>query len=439
MKLNIGCGKKYEPNYCNIDLHESLVADKLMSAVNLQFEDNSSEEIKAVQLIEHLTFFEAIYALSEFYRVLEPGGKLIVETPDLKKVCQHYLNSNDDQKKQILGWIYGIPHKGLQHKLCFPPFLLIELLEQSGFFNITTSNFYNHDFIPSVRFECTKDVNNDQHEVFQIITKLRKELISNGQIYFNDSFLIKEQEDLISFIRSKLDEVKTNQSKKTFYELFIELLIKWPDVVDPLLVVIKDGTNISQAQYSNIKGVAELMIEINIVNILYNSIKEGPINPGSQKIVLFAIESFAKKIIEKLLYSNEDRTSLVKNLINLSQDSKENGNKIYSTALVEKKSFDLYYLGIKSFHKEKYKQAHNLFLRAIKFNRDNYLFFWYLAKTLAKLKSFSQAEKIYKKTLHLIKKTNVQNKQEFKSQIQNELNQIKERRSNKPNFNLAKI
>ncbi len=156
MKLNIGCGKKYDPHYCNIDLYEDLVADRLMSAFNLEFDDNTCDEIKAIHIIEHLSFFETIYALSEFFRVLEPNGKLILETPDLEKTCEHYLKANGEQKKDILGWFFGIPHKGLQHKLCFPPFLLIELLENTGFDNITTSSFYNEESIPTVRIKCYK-------------------------------------------------------------------------------------------------------------------------------------------------------------------------------------------------------------------------------------------------------------------------------------------
>ncbi|MHA2121644.1 MAG: class I SAM-dependent methyltransferase, partial [Promethearchaeota archaeon] len=75
MRLNVGCGKKYEPEYSNIDLFEDLIADKLMSAINLDFEDYCCEEVKAIQIIEHLTFFEAIYALNEFFRVLKLKGK----------------------------------------------------------------------------------------------------------------------------------------------------------------------------------------------------------------------------------------------------------------------------------------------------------------------------------------------------------------------------
>ncbi len=432
MKLNIGCGKKYDPNYCNIDLYEDLVADRLMSALNLEFDDNSCDEIKAIHVIEHLNFFEAIYALSDFFRVLEPNGKLILETPDLEKACQHYLKANEEQKKEILGWLYGIPHKGLQHKLCFPPFLLIELLENTGFENITTSNFYNVEDIPSVRFECYKCRNGNEFEVFQIISKLRKELRLNNQIDFTDSFITKEQEDLVSFIALKLLGFKKKQKKELKQELFVDLLFKWPEVVSTLLSVIQNEIYISQVEYLHIKEISDLLVKYNIVNILFNSITKGPLNPGLQRIVFFSVESFARKLIENLLNSVENRENLIENLKMLHDSPKDFNNKIFSANLIERKALDFYYLGIKSYHQKNYNYAHNLFLRAIKLNRDNYLFFWNLSKTLARLKSYNQSEKIYKKTLRLIKMTDIKNKQDLKSQIQQELNWIKKRMENKP-------
>jgi len=434
MKLNIGCGKKYDPDYCNIDLYEDLVADRLMSAFNLEFDDNICDEIKAIHIIEHLSFFETIYALSEFFRVLEPNGKLILETPDLEKTCQHYLKANGEQKKEILGWFFGIPHKGLQHKLCFPSFLLIELLDNTGFENITTSNFYNDEFIPSVRVKCYKSGNNDEFEVFQVISKLRKELLLSNQIDFADSFLTKEQEDLITFIASKLLESKKTKITGLIKELFVELLFKWPEVVKTLLLVIQNKRYISHAEYLNINEISDLLIEHKIVNILFNSITEGPTNPGSQRIVLFSVESFARKLIENLLNSKENRESLIEKFKTLHKSSKDLNNKVFSATLIERKALNLFYLGIKSFHQKNYTHAHNLFLRAIKLNRDNYLFFWNLSKTLARLKSYNQSEKVYKKTLRLIKITNVNNKKDLKSQIQDEFNWIKKRKGNKPKF-----
>ena len=434
MKLNIGCGKKYDPDYCNIDLYEDLVADRLMSAFNLEFDDNTCDEIKAIHIIEHLSFFETIYALSEFFRVLEPNGKLILETPDLEKTCQHYLKANGEQKKEILGWFFGIPHKGLQHKLCFPSFLLIDQLENTGFDDITTSRFYNHEAIPSVRFKCYKRGNSEKFEVFQVISKLRKELLLNNQIEFDDSFLTKEQEDLIIFIASKILELKKNKKKELIKELFVELLFKWPKIVKTVLNVIENEGYISPGDYLNIKEISELLIEHRIVNVLFNSITEGPTNPGTQRIIFFSVESFARKLIENLLNSKENRESLIEKIKTLNKTSKDLSNKIFSAALIERKALNLFYLGIKSFHQENYTRAHNLFLRAIKLNRDNYLFFWNLSRTLARLKSYNQSEKVYKKTLRLIRITNVKNKQDLKSKIQDEFNWIRKRKGNKPEF-----
>ncbi len=434
MKLNIGCGKKYEPEYCNIDLYEELVADRLMSAFNLEINDNTCEEIKAIHIIEHLSFFETIYALSEFFRVLEPDGKLILETPDLEKGCQHYLKADAEQKKEILGWFFGIPHKGLQHKLCFPPFLLIELLENTGFDNISNLVFYNDESIPSVRFICCKSGNSDGIGVFQVISKLRKELLLSNQIDFADSFLLKEQEDLVAFIALNLLEFKKTKKKKLIQDLFVELLFKWPGIVKTLLMVVENENFISQVYKLNIKEISELLTKYKIVNILFNSITEAATNPGTQRIIYFSVESFARKLIENLLNSKEDREKLIEKLETLNKSSKDISNKIFSAVLIEREALNLFYLGIKSFHQENYTQAHNLFLRAIKLNRDNYLFFWNLSKTLARLKSYIQAEKVYKKTLRLIKITNVKNKHELKSQIQYEYDWIKKKKGNKPKF-----
>jgi len=434
MKLNIGCGKKYDPDYCNVDLYEDLVADRLMSAYNLEFDENSCEEIKAIHIIEHLSFFETIYALSEFFRVLEPNGKLIIETPDLEKSCQHYLKADREQKKEILGWLFGIPHKGLQHKLCFPSFLLIDQLENTGFEYITTSSFYNHEAIPSVRFNCYKRGNGDDFKVFQIISKLRKDLFLTNQIDFTDSFLTKEQEDIVIFIASKLLESRQTKKKELIKELFVELLFKWPEIVKSLLLVIENENYISPGDFLNIKELSELLIEHRIVNVLFNSITEGPTNPGTQRIVFFSVESFARKLIENILNSKENREELIGKIKTLNKTSKDLSNKIFSVALIERKALNLFYLGIKSFHQKNYTHAHNLFLSAIKLNRDNYIFFWNLSKTLARLESYNKSEKVYKKTLRLIKITKVKNKQDLKSQIQEEFDWIKNRKGNRPKF-----
>ena len=425
MRINIGCGKKFEPEYYNLDLYEDLIADKLMSAVNLDFEDNICQEVKAIQIIEHLSFFETIYALNEFFRVLQPNGKLIIEIPDLRKACQLYLKSNNEQKKIVLGWIYGIPDKGLQHKFCFPAYLFTELLENTGFKEIKIKKYFNSESIPLVRFECYKSENLDDVEVFQILANIRKILHSESYIDFTNSLLIKEQEDLLSSYLIKLLEYQKIRKKEIILEILIDSLIKWPQSVKILLSVLKDKNFISQVESKHILNVTDLLIQLNFPNILCHSLKNILIYPGTQRIAFSSIKSFARKIIKKLILNDEEKDKIISKLKILSDKIEYPEIEFFSHKVLEKKALDYFYLGIKAFFKENYKIAYNRFLRAIKLNRDDFLYFWNLAKILVKLNQKTDAIRYYKRTLRLVKITKLDNKNVIRNEIIKELNYLK--------------
>jgi len=434
MKLNIGCGKKFEPGYCNIDLYETLIADKIMSALNLEFEDNISDEIKAIHVIEHLTYFEAIYALSEFFRVLKPNGKAIIEIPNLSRACQLYSNSDDEFKKQILDWIFGAPHKGLQHKFCFPSFLLIEILENIGFININTRNYINYESIPTIRFECFKPRIRDNIEVFQIITHIRKKLLIEHYIDFSDSFLVKEHENLLALLLVKMLEFKKSGKNEIIFEIIIESLIRRADFVKILLQVINNENYLSQVQIKRIREITNLLIEVNFPNILCYSVKKAPISPGTQKLVLRSIESFARGLIRKLIYSINKKENGINQLEKLFEEIEYPELNFFSSKIIEQKSLDYFYEGIKAFYKENYKMAYNKFLRAVKLYRDDFLYFWNLSRVLAKLNIKEQAIKFYKKTLICLRITNIQLKKEFKTNIKKELIWVRNRKDLPPKF-----
>lgn len=424
MKINIGCGKKYESNYVNVDFYESLVADHLMSATNLEFEDNICEEVRAIQLIEHLTYFETIYALSEFYRILKPGGNLIIETPDLKKACERYITSKNEQKMEVLGWLYGIPHKGLQHKICFPPFLLTELLENSGFEKICTKNYINEEEIPTITFTCQKSESNDDNEIFQSLSNLRKNLLLENKVVFTNSYLCKEQEDIILFIGSKLLELKNNEKRGLFYDLILKLLIYWPEIIEILMMTVKKNSNISKFNLSKVKEAAKILVEQNSISLLYNYITEAPIIPGSQKLMFVYAELYAKKLVEDFLYSRDNQDGLKKKLTKIKNPSIVYNNQVFSATILEKEALDFYYLGIKAYSQQNFNKAQEMFLNAIKCNRDNFKFFWYLSKTLVNLEQFKKARRNYKNALRLLEINNIKNKNDLKSQIQKEIKRI---------------
>lgn len=434
MKLNIGCGKKYEAGYYNIDYYEELVADKLMSAVNLEFDNNVCEEVKAIHIIEHLSYFEAIYALTEFFRVLKPNGILILEIPDLQKACQLYPKADEDQKKEILGWIFGIPHKGLQHKFCFPPNLLIEILENIGFTDINTWNYFNFESIPTIRFECCKPRIRDKFEVFQILTHIRKKLLTENYIDFSDSFLVKENENLLTLFLVKMLEFKKRGNFEIIFEIIIESLIRWPQFVKILLHVINDKNYLSQTQIKQIQEITDLLIEVNYPNILCLSVKKAPMSPGTQKLVFRSIESFARDLIRKLMYNIDEKENIINKLKKLFDEIEYTELNFFTSKIIEQKSLDYFYIGIKAFYKENYKMAYNKFLRAVKLYRDDFLYFWNLSRVLTKLNMKEQAIKFYKKTLICLRITSIQLKKEFKSEIKKELIWVKNRKGSPPKF-----
>lgn len=57
---------------------------KLASLINLPYQDNMFSKILLLDVIEHITNFED--CLSELRRVLKPGGKLIIITPNYRSL-----------------------------------------------------------------------------------------------------------------------------------------------------------------------------------------------------------------------------------------------------------------------------------------------------------------------------------------------------------------
>jgi GT2 family glycosyltransferase/predicted SAM-dependent methyltransferase len=82
VRLNLGCGFKKLEGYTNIDLREECNPD-LQTDISkgLPFDDNSVDEIKAMDFLEHIPIGAVIPTLEEIFRVLKPGGRLEHLTP----------------------------------------------------------------------------------------------------------------------------------------------------------------------------------------------------------------------------------------------------------------------------------------------------------------------------------------------------------------------
>lgn len=83
-KLNLGCGKKKVEGYINIDILEMVKPDIVLDVERYglkQFDDNSINEVRAFDFLEHIRIGKTVFVIEEIYRVLKPDGKFEHLTP----------------------------------------------------------------------------------------------------------------------------------------------------------------------------------------------------------------------------------------------------------------------------------------------------------------------------------------------------------------------
>lgn len=198
VRLHLGCGTVYLEGYMNIDmpilgysfladdrpdlveqnkttvdkyykeeqtketLHKKIVkkccvADEFMDVSNLDYPENSVDEILIVQTFEHLSRSEASKALDNWYRILKPGGKLHIDVPDFEETAKQLLARKNEKEKE---WYYRLifgsqKNEYAFHKDGYSFAKLKTMLEGHGFKDIVQNEDTLH-FYPAVIVECRK-------------------------------------------------------------------------------------------------------------------------------------------------------------------------------------------------------------------------------------------------------------------------------------------
>ncbi len=146
IRLNIGCGSVKEQGYINIDLHDSS-ADLIMDTRDLEYVDNSVDEIYSSHLLEHMGKYEVLPVLKEWARVLKSGGLLKLNLPNLEWCLKNWLAQSEDKRWGLnLDMIFGLQsNPGEYHKTGFSKAHLECYLRQAGFEEIKIADHWSHN------------------------------------------------------------------------------------------------------------------------------------------------------------------------------------------------------------------------------------------------------------------------------------------------------
>lgn len=92
LKLNLGAGRERIPGFHSVDINPNVGPDILLAADDLHsIGHNTVEEIRAVDVLEHMPYRWTGRVLREWARVLVPGGLLYVQVPDAERIMTWYV------------------------------------------------------------------------------------------------------------------------------------------------------------------------------------------------------------------------------------------------------------------------------------------------------------------------------------------------------------
>lgn len=102
MKLNLGCGNDIEAGYINIDIRD-IPGAKKHDVRNLPY--RGVDEIIALDVYEHISWRESESLIRHWVEVLKKGGRLIIQTTDIKGVVKKHLQGFPNER--LISRIFG--------------------------------------------------------------------------------------------------------------------------------------------------------------------------------------------------------------------------------------------------------------------------------------------------------------------------------------------
>jgi hypothetical protein len=149
-KLNLACGQMYLDGYVNIDnksmYHGNMKVDVVDDVFTMSWENNSVDEIVLSHFAMYISYQEMPVLLKRWYNWLNPDGRIIIETGNIKSVAKFILENEDPNEingnngiRQLFGW-----ETTAGHKWAWCPETLGDLMLKAGFSDIEFGEGYFH-------------------------------------------------------------------------------------------------------------------------------------------------------------------------------------------------------------------------------------------------------------------------------------------------------
>ena len=339
-----------------------------MSVLNLEFEDNTFSQVDCMQMLEHLGAAKSIYALAEVHRVLKPEGLFLMETPDLKSSFKTFLKGDEEQRKLVMNWIYGLDVPGMSHKYGFPQELLERMLLETGFIDLNIKQMNTKSTHPSLQVTCRKGLTTGH----QFITNFRKTLVQTGSVDLDNQVDVIDKETILqdllkitlnSVSANKVLEVTSTCSPK-IGQLFLEKCIA------ENLVPKKSAEHPLR--------ILKELVTLRFSKVMALLFRDMPVVPGRQSETFETVKSMCKQSVRKLLSGDQE----VQAELNRTSKRIENEDQIdiFSRTVLETMSHHHLALGAKAFAQDRLDDAMAHYTITIRCNRDDVLAYWNLAR-----------------------------------------------------------
>lgn len=151
-KLQIGSGSNVLQGWLNTDVNPKKEILFLDARKRFPFEESTFDYVFTEHLIEHFEYQSGVKLVQECYRILKPGGKLRISTPDLQFLVKLYGESKTPLQSRYIKWatdkyitytkiymdtfVINNFFRAWNHKFIYDYKTLKNLLNKCGFVNV---------------------------------------------------------------------------------------------------------------------------------------------------------------------------------------------------------------------------------------------------------------------------------------------------------------